>query len=548
MKNNFRLLLALILAITFSNVSAQTQNPLLNHLPVDAEKVYYINYNVLTAKLDWQALGVLLPKNEENQKLFTYFSDPGLIGIDMRTGVFVTQSNVTSLDSPRYTTLVFALSDSAKFIRFLKDQFKSEDGKLTIHAGKLRTGVMARTALAWDDKLAVISFVKAPVSAAMREKMSGVPSNAEANLKKYLFTATRRCVSALKGVQTNVFMADPDFRTVIADDADVHIYSRFGGGVGMVADMMRITHAPVNGDFMAAMEKMKHIHMHTIGTVRFDNGQMTMRSRLFYDSLAGIDLGLRPISTGLIDRLPRGNLLGFFALHLDPMAYLNLLKRYTGANATSAIDSMLAKKDMTIKDIMQAFKGDVIVAAIDNGQTVPATDSTPAKPGTPGFYIVLTIADKAAFDKFDKLVHLTRDSAQAPSNGAAAPAKPKFHFSHNLHDDILVLGTDKQATDNFFNQAGRGSGRLESDEVRNAAVALAVDVKAIGAWLGPSFGNASGKGQQAKIILDLFDQVIFTAGQPHGKEIETLFEIRMSDQQQNSLTTISKLIAQMSKK
>ena len=93
-----------------------------------------------------------------------------------------------------------------------------------------------------------------------------------------------------------------------------------------------------------------------------------------------------------------------------------------------------------------------------------------------------------------------------------------------------------------------GPSRLESEEVRSAPVAIAIDIKALGAWIGPSLAGGSAKDQQAKIIFDIFDQLVFTVGRPRGKEVETLFEIKMADQQQNSLTTISKLITQMSKK
>lgn len=543
MKNLLRLLLALMPAIAFSSARAQSVNPLVNHIPVDAEKVYYINYTVLSGKLDWHALAAVVPKKEESQRIFAMLSSPGEMGIDVRPGLFITQSNILSLDSPRYTSLIFALSDSAKFIKFLKGGNQSEGNKLTIHPGRLRTAVQGKTVFVWNDKIVVITSVRAPMLPVMIEKGSGSQPSADVNLRKYMLTATRRSLAALKGSEANPLPSDADFLAAIGDDADVHIYSRMGGGFGMMADIMKITHAPINNEFVAAMEKMKHAHVHSIGTVRFDNGKMSLRSRLFYDSLAGLDIGMRPINTGLIERLPQGNLLGFFALHFDPQSYMKVIERFGGAKATHLLDSMLAKKGVTTKDILSAFKGDVIVAAIDNGKTIPATDSTPAKPGKPDIYGVVTIADKAAFEKFDNLVHLTRDSAAAPTGDT--PAKPKFHMAHTLRDDILVLGADKQTTENFFNQGGRGPGRLESDALRDASFAFAIDVKAIGAWLGPSLAGASSKNQQVKIVLDLFDQVMFATYPIRGNEVDMLFEIKMADQQQNSLTTISKLISQM---
>ena len=76
---------------------------------------------------------------------------------------------------------------------------------------------------------------------------------------------------------------------------------------------------------------------------------------------------------------------------------------------------------------------------------------------------------------------------------------------------------------------------------------LAIDIKALGTYLAPMFADGSSKSQQAKIVFSLFDQIIFSSGKAEGKQLETIFEIKMADSEQNSLTTISKLISSMSK-
>jgi hypothetical protein len=531
-------------------MASGADNPLLAHLPADADKVYHINYTALSGKIDWESLANVIFKNEEAKRTFGSIAVPQRIGIDLRYGLFATQSNVLKLDSPRYTTLLIALNDSAKFIQFIKDSHREADGKLIIHSGRLRTAIQGRTVLAWDDKMVAITFVKAPAMSPVmspKPQKPGAAPTAEALMRKYILTATRRSIAALKPSPANAVATDADFRAAIADDADAHIYSHFGGGFGMMGDAMRMAHAPVNGGVLAAMEQMKRSRMHSIGTVRFDNGKMSLRSRLYFDSLAGLDLGLRPNNTDLVERLPQGNLLGIIALHIDPITYLNIVKRFSGDKGLHVIDSALAKKGLTTKDLLSAFKGDLLIAAVDNGQPIPATDSTKAKPSKPTFYIVVSIADKAAFDKVNSQLNLLKDStATAPpaDSTGQTPSKPKKPLAHTYRDGLLVLSAEKQATEDYFKSPAHGPSRLETEEVRSAPLAIAIDIKALATWLGPTM-TGSAKDQQAKIVMGLFDQIVFTGGKTRGREMETLFEIKMADSQENSLTTISKLISMM---
>lgn len=538
------LLLAILSGITlFTQAQSPAENPLTRHIPADAEKVYHINYNLLSGKMDWKTLGPVMFKKEEDRKYIGYLTNPEQLGIDTRPGIIVAQSNILNPDSPRYTTLLFALADSAKFIKFLKNDHRPSDGKQVFHAGTPRTATQGKAAFAWDDKLIAITFIKAPLKQLLSQPTPRSQPGQPAPELRYLPAATRRSVAALKGLAAGAIAADPEFRAAMADNADAHIYTRFGSGFGMMADMMRMTHAPIGNGLISAMDQMRRSHLHSLATIRFDDGQAAMRTRIYYDSLTGLDLGLRPLNTGLIERLPQGPMLGLFAFHIDPQAYLNLIQHFVGTNGVKTIDSMLTKKGLTVKDFLTAFKGDVLVAAIDNGQPIPATDSTPARPGKPTFYIVVTIADKAAFEKCNAQLHLFRDSAStAPTTDSAKPKKP---LAHTLRDDILVLGPDRQATDDFFNKPGRGISRLESDEVRSSSFALAIDVKAIAGYLAPMLAGDSPKNQQMKTLLGLFDQISFTGGRPQGNAMESLFEIKMTDQQTNSLTILSQILSQM---
>ncbi|HVN67755.1 MAG TPA: hypothetical protein VMT55_05215, partial [Candidatus Sulfotelmatobacter sp.] len=110
-----------------------------------------------------------------------------------------------------------------------------------------------------------------------------------------------------------------------------------------------------------------------------------------------------------------------------------------------------------------------------------------------------------------------------------------------IHDDTYVIAPNQQAADDYFSKPGRGSSRLLTEEVRSSPFAIAIDIKAITEFLKPVMASSQ-KNQQAQVILGLFDMLSFTSAQVHGSTMETTVEIKMADQQKNSLQTLMQLL------
>ena len=121
MKKTFLLLLALLPFITFSGASAQTVNPLFHHIPANADQVYHINLTSLGSKLDWSTLSSLL-KGRNLGKTKLPFDIMTLLnsGLDFHQDVIIARSNLYYADSLRYTTIIAHLTDSGKFVAFLR--------------------------------------------------------------------------------------------------------------------------------------------------------------------------------------------------------------------------------------------------------------------------------------------------------------------------------------------------------------------------------------------------------------------------------------------
>jgi hypothetical protein len=359
----------------------------------------------------------------------------------------------------------------------------------------------------------------------------------EAAGRRYYQSALKKCQAAFKAAGDNPFITNPEFVKGFSDDADVQLWNQYGSGFGAMSDAMRMAKAPVDKNFFTMAERAKHSRSHNLGAIRFDNGLISFRSRTFYDSTFNGDLPQRPLNTDLIDRLPQGNLLGLATLHVDLAAWIEMGQKQSKGKLIHTFDSLLAKKGLTTKDVLAAFKGDLVVAVIDSGKAIPATDTTPAKPGKPNVFVVVPINDAAAFGKIAMALQ-KKDTASA-----------KKHLAHVFRNNTLVLASSQQAANDYFDKSGRGPSRLVSEEVRSAPLAIAVDLKAIVTYLQPMFGeNASAKAKQTQLLLSLFDQLVFTTGKTHGHELETVFEIRMADPQQNSLVTIMQLLKSMTGK
>jgi len=524
----FHALLLAFLCSTSLLTQAQTasDNPLIRHIPADADRIFHINYLAISSKLDWQAIAAVMPPSEDNKQMIAFFNDPAFAGIDTHPGVIIAETNVLGLDSPRYTTILLGLTDSAKALLLMKGRKKTN---FTILPGKNRIARDGdKTVYCWNDKVMVSVIVKAPKNT--------TPS--EATSHRYYLAALRKCQAALKGSDSNPFITNPAFSKGFNDDGDVHIWSQYGSGFGMMADAMRMSKAPVDNNMLKVAEQVKHSRSHTLSELRFDKGAIRFTSHVFYDSTFNFNFPGRPLNTELIERLPKGNLLGLATAHFDLKALLDLAQTQSKGKYIHTLDSMLEKKQLTTKDIVAAFKGDLVLAMIDSGKTIPATDTSSVKPGKPDIYLVVTVNDPTAFAKVIAALQ-KKDTATT-----------KKRAGKTLRNNIYVLGSSQQATDDYFDKPGRGPSPLVSDEFRSAPVAIAIDIKAISTYMAPIFAdpNASAKNKQAQVILSLFDQVLFATAKTHDREMETLFEIKMADSRQNSLTTISQLLKSAGKK
>jgi hypothetical protein len=160
MKNIVTLLMAALLAISATQAqTSTTDNPLFRHIPADADQVYAIHIAGLIGKVDMMSL----MKLAQSQKFgkdnpMSYLSDISNTGIDLRQDIIIAQKTPLNTDSPTCVSILAHLTDSGKFVAFLR---KNEKEIHFMHIqGKVRSATSGKQAYAWDDKLVTMVVIK----------------------------------------------------------------------------------------------------------------------------------------------------------------------------------------------------------------------------------------------------------------------------------------------------------------------------------------------------------------------------------------------------
>jgi hypothetical protein len=523
-------LLATLLFMTLF-VSAQNPNPMFGHLPPDSKRIYHINLPALTSKISWEELMSNIPLSKlggGDQHTMELFKDPSQAGVDIHQDIFVAEGqNNNKLDSITIATVLIHLTDSGKFISMLQND--KEKGLRVLLPGKGRVFGKDKWAVAYDDKLAALTFItihaKATGAASLEKTTPGAKRTVASPLTAaYTLNAARKSLAALHGFAGSIYTTDPAFIAGFSDDADFHMWGPHGEGIGKMMEMVRKKAMPGKNSLSMAN---RGAMMHTLTALRFDAGKITMHTSTAVppDSARYYRiLNSRPLNADLINRLPGKALLGMLNLHFDPTFLPEFLERL---GVRHMLDSSLSSKGLTTAEIMKAFKGDFLIAGVE-----PAKQSDTGKV-KPDLFFVTTIGDPGAFMKLAGKLKLGSDSA-----GGLLGKKTAY----TLKDNILVIGRSKESTDSYFSNSVTRKTDLIDDRVRTNLFSLVVDLKAVMAFMRSTNADASPKTQQAMHFLGVLDRVTIAGGGFQNGVLESTFEFKLADASENSLRSIFKLL------
>lgn len=197
-------------------------------------------------------------------------------------------------------------------------------------------------------------------------------------------------------------------------------------------------------------------------------------------------------------------------------------------------------------DVLKIFKGDFAVVFGDIGyeETSYTFDDQVYKSKRPVAKLIFNaaIADKAAYDKV--AAKLAEMGEMEMRNGQYVPSKEGGNFGWSMDGKNLIIATDSVLLQQYL--AGKGNAAIPSniaDQSKGKAVAFYIDInKILGAFAKDSVGIESIKAAQAT-----FNNAIATSDNYNGKYVAGNMELKMVNEKENSLVSLVKFFAAMSK-
>ena len=534
-----------LLAATFAAGAQMPANDLLKHVPADADQVTDINLGTITSKMDLHAVLGILGSKAGKDKIVTMIQQLMSSGLDLHQHVIITKSNSKKADSIQYFTVIAHITDSAKFVAFLRAKNKETGGEPLhfVHLqSKERVVATDKDAAAWNDHLVILTMYTVPGSS-----NGPLVPPATAQLR-----AARRVAVALHGFSDTKFVTDNHFISTFSDDGDVHLWSHGALWTTMLDKFTKKMPGMNQFGDLSQLAGKADAAGQSISTLRFENGKINYRTLKFAGArqLAATQRMLgQGLNGELLALVPPRPLLAVGSLHFDMAALEDTLKR---TPSYPMIDSMLHGNGTSVTDIFHALKGDFLFLVCQPDKATADTTSKTKIPA-PAMFLVATINDKAAFEKIAPMIKL-KNAITAGADTMTTDTAHKNPFPYYIvQNDLVVLGKRRQIME-FVNSTATGdpAGKLLPEQVRANALDIGIDIHGlVMALLGPMLAPGDTQDPKGKAMMEMvqeFQTLQISIGAVRDDAIETNVELKLTDQNKNSLTILTNMISSLAGK
>ncbi len=518
MKKTLHCLLALTIIVLCVTSCSRNASKLTKYIPKDAALVAGINAKSITEKLatgsmNLDTLAALLAKSDSDSTGdLNKWAEIKSSGLDLSAEFYAFGKSSNSIMDGRSSTMgiVASLKDVAAFEKYLKT--KKPTGEIK-NGGDYSYLALGDDFIAgWKNDIAILVNVHGGKAA------PGVYSTGEGTLSQQLLT------KLFAQAESESVESVEAFKNVEKEQGDMFFYTNASAGQGSFSALS----LSKVGDLVA--------DAYTTGTVNFGNGKVTAAFTGYSGKALGDILEKYPsheIDISSVDKYPL-QVNGFMAMSFDPRIIGEIVK-FAGAEEMAS--QMLANYNLTMDDILKAFKGDITVAATIDNETAPTVPGQMMTTPPVKYVVNAAIGEKAAYDKV--IAALNAKGIQLPKNGVVD--MPMFgHMAVSITDKNLVVASDIDVLQKYLT-AGVAKGNLPSDikeKINGKSFAMYVDVdemmKAASKHGFTTDGTAEAKDTAKQIMRDF----MATADKIKGRVAKGNAELRFFDEKQNSLVTI----------
>jgi hypothetical protein len=534
----------LILLIATTIVSCKNNTPKeAKYIPKEASFVFVLDPQQMQDKLQKGGISVdtLINRvfrfdsaNSKDKARFNDVRENAGINWNDRFFLFMLQkTNADNSQSMAFSALG-GLKDAGKFEAFLKkqDELKGKE----IQKGTDFSYVMTAegSMLAWNDKQVIATMYthtsKPSYDTVEMTFKKPVPVNTDAELKQQV---TRYFTQ-----KTNESLADVEiFTGMFKEKADGYAFTSANASLATVLSMMPLQ--------IPKLEELLKDN-YTASTLSFEDGKIVAKSTSYINPSLGNILKQYSgptVDLSLIENYPSQNINSIMLFAFNPQVLGGVLKQL---EVEGLVNDYLQKAGFNSQDIYKCLKGDIAVVISDlalpqeEPQMKKGEKTMMHKKPFGKMLLNAPVGDKASFAKMmDKAVE---HGFLVKQNNVykAANVMAMMGLFIIADDKNLIIASDSLTYTQYMSKSTKAVINKDAlDRFKGKSAAFYFDIaNTLNGFIKDSVGHYNNSLRSAKAT---FKDVIATSDNFDGKTIKALFEVRMQNEKQNSLVTLTSL-------
>lgn len=448
---------------------------------------------------------------------------------------FVSQKGNPEDGNTTVMNIMGGLSDATKFEAWVKSQEELKSKAVTKEKTYSYLVAEDNTMISWTDKnviVTVYNFSQKPSydTVTMQFKIPE-KKDVEADLKKEVntyFTQEKDASMASISAFTNMFKEKADGYAFTSSNSSIGALSMLPVSLPKVEELLKDNYSA--------------------STLTFEEGKITAKSTTYTNPLISNILkeyAGPTVNLSMIERYPSDKINGIMLASFNPEIFGGFLKQL---EVEGLVNGMMEKTGFSVQDLYKSLKGEIAVIVSDLGVAQPEPqDKTDEKSMTmkkPLGKMILNapVGDKASFTKLmDKATELGyfRKEGTTYKSGELMSLVGVYMLAD---DKNLVIASDSVT---YAQYMANNSRAVISPEILNRfkgkSTVFYFDIA--NTIAGFTKNNASGDyNNSMNTAKETFKDIIGTSDNFDGKSVKGVFEIRMQNEKQNSLVTLTSLL------
>ncbi len=429
-----------------------------------------------------------------------------------------------------------SLSNATQFEAFLKKQKELKDKEIKKEAGYSYIMPENGTMVSWNDQQVITTIynrtAKPVYDTVTMSFKQPAPVNTDEALKKEVTAYfTQKEEESLAGVDV--------FVNMFKEKADGYAFTSSNSSLSALSMM------PLQ---IPKLEELLKDNYST-SVLYFEDGKIAVRSTSYPNKLVSAVLKEYPspaVDLSMIEHYPSTRINGIMQVAFNPEIIGGLLKQL---EVEGLANGFLDKAGLTTQDIYKSFKGNIAFVLSDVGMAQPEPqmrkDESSMVHKRPVYKMILNAA-VGNKDSFFKLMNKAVEQGLLVKQGTTYKGGGLLSMlgMYLVADDKnLVLASDSLTYTQYMANTGKASINKEAmDRFKDKTGVFYFDIANTLNSFATDTDATGGYHHSIHTAKKTFKDIIVTADQFNGSTIKAVGEIRMQDQKQNSLVTLTSFL------